>query len=140
MRELLRSPHVKVIPRKTVAEELRSLVPLEVACDAFDFGLHVKPNSRTRSLLEAISDVPASIDIVMLGYGLCSQAGVGLRWDAGTLVVPRGDACIGIFLGLDEARRTPIAMGPSHLLSDGGMERGRVWASRPVRRRGRTVR
>ena len=49
----------------------------------------------------------------MLGYGLCSNAVVGLKTEHATLVVPRVDDCIAMMLGSNEAfaAQSEIARG-----------------------------
>jgi hypothetical protein len=49
--------------------------------------------------LQAAIDASPDLDAVLLGYGLCSRAVVGLRATHCRLVVPRVDDCISIFLG-----------------------------------------
>ena len=123
MRGLPQQPNLRVIACEAVAEELRSLLPAQVDCQVFDFGLRVNPNGLTHALQEAIDDIPASIKAVSLGYGLCSQAVAGLRSNQATLIVPRVDDCIGIFLGSHEAYRRQAATSPgTYYLTKGWIE------------------
>lgn len=89
---------VKVIACATVMEEMAPLMPAEMPRQVLDFGLHLHPNSLTAELQAAIDDSP-NLDAVLLGYGLCSRAVVGLRATHCRLVLPRVDDCIAIFLG-----------------------------------------
>ena len=102
----------KIIACATVIEEMLPLLPPEVQTQTLDFGLHLRPDGLRRSLQEAIDASAATADTIILGYGLCSQAVVGLYSNGCTLVVPRVDDCISIFLGsraayLQQAGREP---------------------------------
>jgi len=80
-------------------------MPPSMSYEVLDFGLHINPAELKTSLQKAIDAVPAGINNIILGYGLCSQAVVGLKSDRSTLIVPRVDDCIAIFLGSKEAYR-----------------------------------
>lgn len=102
---------VKVIACATVIEEMLPRMPVEMARQALDFGLHLHPEQLTVALQEAI-DASHGFDTILLGYGMCSKAVVGLRATTASLVIPRVDDCIAIFLGSrdayrDESRREP---------------------------------
>lgn len=115
----------RIIACATVVEELLPLLPPTVECETFDFGLHANPDKLKRGLQEAIDAAPPSVETVVLGYGLCSQAVVGLRSERCTLVVPRVDDCIGIFLGSDEAYKRQSSTAPgTYYLTKGWIEAG----------------
>ena len=94
----------KVIACATVIEEMLPLMPSELAYEVLDFGLHLIPGSLKARLQEAI-DIACQdgYDTVILGYGLCSMAVVGLQTRTATIVIPRVDDCIACFLGSREA-------------------------------------
>ena len=118
-------PRIRVIACATVVEELRPLLPAHAACQVFDSGLHVNPSSLQQALQGAINSLPHTVETVVLGYGLCSQAVVDLRSDTATLVVPRVDDCIGLFLGSDEAYRDEVSSTPgTYYLTKGWVEAG----------------
>ena len=54
-------------------------------------------------------------DPILLGYGLCAQAVVGLVAKRSRIVVPRRHDCIGVFLGSEQARRDEIEVEPGTL-------------------------
>ncbi len=62
----------------TVVEEMLPHLPEGMAHQVFDFGLHVNPDKLRTTLQEAINAVDGQYDTIILGYGLCSQAIVGL--------------------------------------------------------------
>lgn len=116
---------MKIIACATVIEELTPLLPPEVECQELDFGLHVNPDRLKESLQDAIDATPASTETIVLGYGLCSQAVVGLRSHTCTLVVPRVDDCIGIFLGSDESYKQQATSTPgTYYMTKGWIEGG----------------
>jgi hypothetical protein len=108
-----------------VAEELQAHLCEGMECSVLDFGLHINP-SRLRSALQETIDASASaFDTILLGYGLCSQAVVGLHANGCTLVVPKVDDCIAIFLGSDEAYKSQYRSEPgTYYLTKGWIEVG----------------
>ncbi len=93
-------------------DELRPHLPAGTQCHVLEFGLHADPSALRRSLYQAIDRLSGSADRIILGYGLCSMAVVGLRATGCTLVVPRVDDCIAICLGSQEAYRTEFKHEP----------------------------
>jgi hypothetical protein len=83
----------------TVIEEMLPMLPEGMQHQVFDFGLHINPDKLRLTLQNAIDTVSGLYDTIILGYGLCSQAIVGIKANGCRLVVPRVDDCIAIFLG-----------------------------------------
>lgn len=94
---------IKIIACATVLEEMLPLMPPEQAYEVLDFGLHLRPKSLKEALQEAIDAAASEYDIIILGYGLCSMAVVGLKANNCTIVIPRVDDCIACFLGSQDA-------------------------------------
>lgn len=92
----------KVIACATVIEEMLPLMPGDVEYEVLDFGLHLNPDELKKVLQEKIDLDSPNYDVLLLGYGLCSMAVVGIKSSSATLVVPRTDDCIAIFLGSPE--------------------------------------
>jgi hypothetical protein len=95
----IKLPAARVIACATVMEEIQPLMSPGMNGEILDFGLHVDPASLKISLQKAINNVPAGTREIILGYGLCSQAVVGLKSESCTMIVPRVDDCIAVFLG-----------------------------------------
>ena len=115
----------KVIACATVVEEMLPLMPPGMAYQVLDFGLHVNPESLKRALQDAVDGSVPQAETVILGYGLCSQAVIGLQANGCTLVVPRVDDCIAIFLGSGAAyRREHRAEPGTYYLTKGWIEAG----------------
>ena len=114
-----------VIACATVIEEMLPLLPAGVGYEVLDFGLHTDPD-RLRAALQAVIDRCAGqADTIILGYGLCAQAVIGLRASGCTLVVPRVDDCIAIFLGSRSAYRSQFRAEPgTYYLTKGWIEAG----------------
>jgi hypothetical protein len=121
----IRAKHTKVIACATVIEEMLPLLPPGVDYCVLDFGLHVNPEALRRALQEAIDASATSAETILLGYGLCSQAVVGLRANDCTLVVPKVDDCIAIFLGSGKAYKAQSRAEPgTYYLTKGWIEAG----------------
>jgi hypothetical protein len=83
----------------TVIEEMLPLLPSGMQHRVFDFGLHINAQRLRQTLQETIDAVSGQFDTIILGYGLCSQALIGMKANNCRLVAPRVDDCIAIFLG-----------------------------------------
>jgi hypothetical protein len=109
----------------TVIEEMLPLLPPGMQHQVFDFGLHVNPEKLRRTLQAAVDAVDGQYDSIVLGYGLCSLALVGLKAATSRLVVPRVDDCISIFLGSHAAYRKQARAEPgTYYLTKGWVEVG----------------
>lgn len=101
------------------------LIPGHVPYEVLDFGLHLNPADLKRVLQEKIDEASQSADVLLLGYGLCSMAVVGLKATTATLVIPRTDDCIAIFLGSCNAYREQSKKEPgTYYLTKGWIEVG----------------
>lgn len=98
------SARAKIIACQVFVEELRSLLPGDVEIETLTMSLHERPRSLHQMLQERI-DASEGCDTVILGYGMCGQAAVGLRATHCRLVLPRADDCISMFLGSRSAYR-----------------------------------
>lgn len=109
----------------TVMEEITPILPPGMQYQVLDFGLHIQPN-QLRSVLQAsIDNVSDEINTILLGYGLCSQAVIGIKSEKFRLVVPRVDDCIAIFLGARSAYAHQCRTEPgTYYLTKGWIEVG----------------
>jgi hypothetical protein len=97
-------PGTKIIACQVFVEELRSMLPEDVTVETLEMSLHERPRSLRQMLQERV-DASAGYDTIIVGYGMCGQAAVGLRATHSRLVLPRVDDCIGMFLGSRAAYR-----------------------------------
>jgi hypothetical protein len=113
----------KVVACATVIEEMLPLLPDDMAYEVLDFGLHLTPENLRNKLQETIDASSSEMDTILLGYGLCSMAVVGLKATGCTLVVPRVDDCIAIFLGSYAAYKKQASQEPgTYYLTKGWIE------------------
>jgi hypothetical protein len=115
----------KLIACAAVIEDMLPFIPPRMSYEVLDFGLHTDPKSLKIALQNAINSSAPDIDTILLGYGLCSQAVVGLRSGSRTLIIPRVDDCIAIFLGsaAEYQKQCHIVPG-TYYLTKGWIESG----------------
>ena len=120
-----------VIACATVIEEMLPLMPAEMEHHTLEFGLHVYPDKLRVTLQAKIDEIVQAHagdgqDLtLLLGYGLCSQALVGVQARGCTLVMPRTDDCIAIFLGSRAAYNQQAGAEPgTYYLTKGWVEVG----------------
>ncbi len=120
-----------VIACATVIEEMLPLMPAEMEHHTLEFGLHVYPDKLRVTLQAKIDEIVQAHagdgqDLtLLLGYGLCSQALVGVQARGCTPTMPRTDDCIAIFLGSRAAYNQQAGAEPgTHYLTEGWVEVG----------------
>ena len=113
----------KVIACATVIEEMLPYMPADMAYQVLDFGLHQSPGKLRDQLQAAVDASGSQFDTLLLGYGLCSLAVIGLHTNQSTLVMPRVDDCIAIFLGSHQAYSEQAKKEPgTYYLTKGWIE------------------
>ena len=121
----LYSTNRRVIACETVIEEMLPFLPEDVPHEVLDFGLHIKPAELKKVLQEKIDEASPKAEVLLLGYGLCSMAVMGLKATTATLVIPRTDDCIAIFLGSCNAYKEQAKKEPgTYYLTKGWIEVG----------------
>lgn len=121
----LYSARRRVIACATVIEEMLPFLPGDMPHEVLDFGLHINPAELKKVLQEKIDEASQKAEVLLLGYGLCSMAVVGLKATTATLVIPRTDDCIGIFLGSCNAYKEQARKEPgTYYLTKGWIEVG----------------
>jgi hypothetical protein len=115
----------KLIACAGVIEEMLPFIPPLMSYEVLDFGLHTNPKSLKKALQNAINSSAPDTETILLGFGLCSQAVVGLRSGSRTLIIPRVDDCIAIFLGsAAEYRKQYRSVPGTYYLTKGWIESG----------------
>lgn len=115
----------KAIACATVIEEMLSFLPDDVPYEVLDFGLHRNPGELKKILQDKIDESSKEAEILLLGYGLCSMAVVGLQSKSAYLVMPRTDDCIAIFLGSSGEYKKQMKKEPgTYYLTKGWIEAG----------------
>jgi hypothetical protein len=115
----------KIIACKTLIKEMGDLLPGSVEAHSLESGLHLNPNRLREALQAMIDEFTAETETIILGYGLCSMGVVGLKAAKSTLIIPRLDDCIAIFLGSREAYKQEMGRAPgTYFLSKGWIDAG----------------
>jgi len=121
--QTLNPERTKIIACATVIEEMLPLIPAGMATEVLDFGLHLRPQGLKQTLQATIDANGADFDTLLLGYGLCSMAIVGLTARDCTVIIPRVDDCIAIFLGSKDAYTEQAKKEPgTYYLTKGWIE------------------
>ena len=121
-RVTIRGMRIKVIACKVFAREIALLAAESrhvIDVTYLQQGLHNTPDALRTTLQEEIDRIDAGSDLhtqappggdgyhaIVLAYGLCSNAIVGVRSAVHTLVVPRAHDCIAMIIGSHERYRT----------------------------------
>jgi hypothetical protein len=89
-----------------------------------DYGLHASPKN-LRKTLQAEIDSITTPSLIVLGYGLCGNGLKDIQSGIHTLLLPKTEDCIAIFLGSDGAYRTEFNAHPgTYYLTGGWLEAG----------------
>jgi hypothetical protein len=115
----------KLLACATIIEEMLPFMPPDLAYEVLDFGLHSNPDKLRQALQQGIDSCGPTIETVLLGFGLCAKAVVGLQTGNRTIVIPKADDCITIFLGSEDHYRQQQRNEPGTLyLTKGWIESG----------------
>jgi hypothetical protein len=128
---LIHNVKTKVIACAVIAEELRSRLPPNIECEVLDFGLHRSPDLLRAKLQEAV-DRSSSYRNIALAYGLCGMSVIGLHSETSTLILPRADDCIAVFLGSRKAYLNQQHNFPGSLFLSKGWIEGRIDDADPI--------
>ena len=95
-----------------------------------DYGLHLTPQ-KMKDAIQAHIDGLDRPHLVLIGYGLCGNGLVGVQSRRHTLVIPRVDDCIALFLGSRAAYLRAFQENPAtYYLTPGWLEcGGEPWSS-----------
>ena len=85
------------------AYSIAASAPAVIDIELVDKGLHDTPDILRQELQKRLDALPDDrYDAILLGYGLCSNATVGIRCDKAKMVIPRTHDCIAVCLGSRE--------------------------------------
>ena len=99
----------RIIACKTIVNEMLPFLSPDTTYQSVEPGLHLQPEKLQSALQAMVIDVTAHTATIILGYGLCSLGVIGLQAACSTLVVPRRDDCIAIFLGSQRPCKKELA-------------------------------
>jgi hypothetical protein len=115
----------QIIACETVINEILDFMPPDMHYQSIEPGLHLQPDKLKNALQRMIDKITADADTIILGYGLCSMAVIGLRAAKSTLVVPRIDDCIAMLLGSQRNYKAQLHSEPgTYFLSKGWIDSG----------------
>ena len=80
-------------------DEFEAVCPPEVARTYLAQGLHRTPGKMPAAVQETVDALPADTDLVILGYGLCSNGVVGVTARSAPIIMPKVHDCIAVLLG-----------------------------------------
>ena len=88
-------------------------------------GLHLHADKLKVELQNIIDEITVDTATIILGYGLCSKAVIGLKAENSTLIIPRVDDCVSMFLGSQELYKDQLKKEPgTYFLSRGWIHAG----------------
>ncbi|MGB9885655.1 MAG: DUF1638 domain-containing protein [Moorellales bacterium] len=120
-----------ILACQTIAAELAAAISSAgVECPVFwiESGLHNFPDRLHRRIQEEL-DRLTEADTVLLGFGSCGNALLGVGSPSARLVLPRVADCISLLLGSEEARRRLCREAGTYFLTKGWIEHERsIWS------------
>ncbi len=115
----------KIIACQTIGEELKPLLPNGFEMEMLEYGLHNDPKKLHTQLQVAIDNTSPEYGTILVGYGLCANAIVGIKSRNFKLVIPKADDCITLYLGSREEYLSQLAQAPgTYYLTKGWIECG----------------
>lgn len=89
-----------------------------------DYGLHSQPRNLAKAVQQQL-DALVEPSLVVLGYGLCGNGLHGIQARQHTLLIPRADDCISVFLGSYANYQRQFSDNPgTYYLTKGWLEAG----------------
>jgi len=116
---------IKIIACQTVGEELKPLLPNGYDMEMLEYALHNVPERLHVQLQAAIDKTGPEYGTILLGYGMCANAILGLSSRRFLLVIPKADDCITLFLGSRQEYLRQLSLAPgTFFLTKGWIECG----------------
>lgn len=97
---------------ETIITEVLPFLDQPISFETVEAGLHADAARLKIALRAATARADGRFDPIILGYGLCANAVVGLKTEKSTLIVPRVDDCIAAMLGSTAAYRALLEEDP----------------------------
>ncbi len=83
-------------------DEFDAVASTDLGCTYLPQGLHRTPGKMPAAVQEVVDSLPADVELVLLGYGLCSNGVVGVRARTAPIIMPLVHDCIALLLGSRE--------------------------------------
>lgn len=117
--------NLKIIACEAVIKEIMAFKPPDIPYTVVESGLHLSPDRLKRFLQESVDQADGLFDTIVLGFGLCGNAVLGISAKKSSLVIPRVDDCNAIFLGSPAIYKDMLLQSPgTYFLSRGWIESG----------------
>ena len=108
-----------IIACQTIGNEVQILVEKTVALETLEAGLHNHGQRLKDAIAVSVNRVDGNYDPIVLGYGLCANAVLGLSTDKSTLIIPS----IAMMPGSSEAYQALLKDNPgTYFLSRGWID------------------
>lgn len=119
-----------IIACHTIMDELNMAIK-ETACDFpvlwIESGLHIYPNSLNKRLQEELNRL-SNVDQVLMAFGYCGNALLGLTPASFRLIFPRVDDCISLLLGSQQSRKELSEEMGTYYLTKGWLDyESNIW-------------
>lgn len=132
-----------IVACRTIADELDMAMD-ETGCTYpvhwIDSGLHLYPDSLKNRLQEELNQI-SKVDQVLMAFGFCGNALLGIKSPSYSLILPRVDDCITLLLGsLENRKRISQEMGTYFLTKGWLAYEKNIWVEyqETVNRHGKT--
>lgn len=81
--------------------EIYDIIPPNIELKVLSFSFHLAPKKLHQAIKEVIklTDEERRFNKILLGYGLCSNAVLGLKSNTSQIVIPKMHDCINILMG-----------------------------------------
>jgi hypothetical protein len=119
--------HSAILACETVRDELAyalDLAGMDYELRWVESGLHNYPDKLRRRLQEDLDSL-ADCDRVLMAFGCCGNAVIGLETGDYELIIPRVDDCISLLIGSTEKRMEISENGSAYFLTPGWLRGGR---------------
>ncbi len=119
-----------ILACNTIADELRSAqkqTGVSYPVIWIESGLHNSPKLLKERLQEEL-DKLENVDCVLLAFGFCGNAVLGLKTGNFQLVIPRADDCISLLVGSNEERARISSACGTYFLTKGWVDNEKnIW-------------
>jgi len=120
------APPIVFISCRVFEKLLSRYLPPELAnrVSFLEYGLHARPKNLHKTLQTAI-DAIMTPSLIVLAYGMCGNGLKDIQSGIHTLLMPKTEDCIAIFLGSDQTYRAEFEAHPgTYYLTGGWLEAG----------------
>src|SRR5574341_827671 len=93
-------------------DEFEAVSPPHLGRTYLPQGLHRTPGKMPAAIQQTLDGVSPEVQTVLLGYGLCSNGGVGVASQTASLILPRVHDCIALLLGSRERYEAEVTACP----------------------------